>query len=88
MLLVSPDGRDGSLQAHHDGFLYGTLLEAGEEVQHELAPGRKAYVHVARGNVTVNGQPLGSGDGAKIEDTRRAHFEGLSSAEVLLFDLC
>jgi redox-sensitive bicupin YhaK (pirin superfamily) len=87
VLLVSPDGRDGSLQAHQDSFMYGTLLETGEEVQHEFAPGRRAYVHVARGTVAVNGQPLGSGDGAKIEDTRRVHLEGLGSTEVLLFDL-
>ncbi|MEE4377661.1 MAG: pirin family protein [Candidatus Competibacteraceae bacterium] len=87
VLLVSPDGRDGSLQAHQDGFLYGTLLETGEDVQHELAPGRKAYIHVARGNVTVNGQPLGGGDGAQIDDIDQVHLEGLDSAEVLLFDL-
>ncbi|HWP00342.1 MAG TPA: pirin family protein [Methylococcus sp.] len=54
-LLVSPDGRDGSISAHQDGLLYGTLLDAGE---HELGPGRRGYVHVARGSVVVNGQAL------------------------------
>ncbi|MEZ5585085.1 MAG: pirin family protein [Candidatus Competibacteraceae bacterium] len=86
-LLISPDGRDGSLQAHQDGFLYGTLLEKGEEVKLEVAPGRKGYVHVARGNVAVNGQPLAGGDGAQIADAHRIHLEGLGRAEVLLFDL-
>lgn len=86
-LLVSPDGRDGSLSAHQDGLLYGTLLEAGEAVEHPLAAGRRAYVHVARGQVAVNGTPLGGGDGATLEGIDHVHLEGLGHAEVLLFDL-
>lgn len=87
VLLVSPDGRDGSLSAHQDGLLYGTLLEAGETVEHPLAAGRRAYVHVARGQVAVNGTPLGSGDGVTLADVDHVHLEGLGHAEVLLFDL-
>jgi redox-sensitive bicupin YhaK (pirin superfamily) len=87
VLLVSPDGRDGSLSAHQDGLLYGTLLEAGESVEHPLAAGRRAYVHVARGQVAVNRTPLGSGDGATLEGVDHVHLEGLGTAEVLLFDL-
>lgn len=87
VLLVSPDGRDGSLSAHQDGLLYGTLLEAGESVEHPLAAGRRAYVHVARGTAAVNGTPLGSGDGATLDDVDHVHLEGLGHAEVLLFDL-
>lgn len=87
VLLVSPDGRDGSLSAHQDGLLYGTLLEAGESVEHPLAVGRRAYVHVARGQVAVNGTPLGSGDGVTLDDVDHVHLEGLGHAEVLLFDL-
>lgn len=87
VLLVSPDGREGSLSAHQDGLLYGTLLEAGESVEHPLASGRRAYVHVARGQVAVNGTPLDSGDGATLDDVDHVHLEGLGHAEVLLFDL-
>jgi hypothetical protein len=87
VLLVSPDGRDGSLSAHQDGLLYGTLLEAGETVEHPLAAGRRAYVHVARGSIAVNGTPLGSGDGATLESVNHVYLEGLGHAEVLLFDL-
>ena len=87
VLLVSPDGRDGSLSAHQDGRLYGTLLEAGETVEHPLAAGRRAYVHVARGSIAVNGTPLGSGDGATLESVDHVRLEGLGHAEVLLFDL-
>jgi redox-sensitive bicupin YhaK (pirin superfamily) len=86
-LLVSPDGRDGSLSAHQDGLLYGTLLEAGEAVEHVLAAGRRAYVHVARGRVAVNGQPMDSGDGVALDDVGQVRLEGLGHAEVLLFDL-
>jgi hypothetical protein len=87
VLLVSPDGRDGSISAHQDGLLYGTLLEAGENVRHPLAAARRAYVHVARGRVSVNGQPMDTGDGATLGDVSEVHLEGLDHAEVLLFDL-
>jgi redox-sensitive bicupin YhaK (pirin superfamily) len=87
VLLVSPDGRDGSISAHQDGLLYGTLLEAGENVRHSLAAGRRAYVHVARGRVSVNGQPMDTGDGATLSDVSKVNLEGLDHAEVLLFDL-
>ncbi len=87
VLLVSPDGRNGSLSAHQDALLYGTLLEAGESVEHHIAAGRCAYVHVARGQVAVNGTTLGSGDGATLADVDHVRLEGLGYAEVLLFDL-
>lgn len=87
VLLVSPDGRDGSLSAHQDSLVYGTLLEAGEAVEHPLAAGRRAYVHVARGEVVVDGTALASGDGATLADVDRVRLEGMAHAEVLLFDL-
>ncbi|MBU2641369.1 MAG: pirin family protein [Gammaproteobacteria bacterium] len=87
VLLVSPDGRDGSLSAHQDGLLYGTLLEAGEAVEHALSAGRRAYVHVARGRVAVNGQSMDTGDGVALDDVTQVRLEGLGHAEVLLFDL-
>lgn len=87
VLLVSPDGRDGSLSAHQDGLVYGTLLEAGVSVRHALASGRRAYVHVARGRVAVNGIALGTGDGATLDNVDEVRLDGLAHAEVLLFDL-
>ena len=86
-LLVSPDGRDGSLSAHQDGFLYGALLEGGEAIEHDLDAGRRAYLHVARGRATLNGEPLAAGDGAAIEGIDRVRIEGVAGAELLLFDL-
>ena len=86
-LLVSPDGRDGSVKIRQDNDLYATVLGAGETVKHELKPERHAYVQVARGSVTLNGKPLGEGDGAAISDEETVELTGAKDAEVLLFDL-
>jgi redox-sensitive bicupin YhaK (pirin superfamily) len=86
-LIASPDGRDGSTTIHQDAWVYATLLDKGEAVTHALAPGRAVYVHVARGSLTVNGEQLAQGDGAKVIDEPRIVLENAAGAEVLLFDL-
>jgi redox-sensitive bicupin YhaK (pirin superfamily) len=70
---------------HQDADLYTTTLRDGASVTQNLRPGRYGWVHVARGNVTVNGQPLAAGDGAAIEAEPRVTIAG--DGEVLLFDL-
>ena len=65
-LIASNDGRDGSVTVHQDASLYAALLEPGEEVAHQLAPGRHAWAQVARGAVELNGQLLQQGDGAAV----------------------
>ena len=87
VLLVSPDGRDGSIATDQDALMYGTVLTAGRSVGYRLAEGRRAYVHVARGKVDVNGRQLGPGDGAAVHDHQKLVFEGIDDAEILLFDL-
>ncbi|MFT3912796.1 MAG: pirin family protein [Anaeromyxobacteraceae bacterium] len=88
-LLASPEQADGSLAIHADARVYATLLGEGEEVRHPLAPGRHAWVQVARGAVTVNGTALAAGDGAALsaEDAVALRGSGAGPAEVLLFDL-
>jgi quercetin 2,3-dioxygenase len=86
-LLVSPDGRDGSLKIRQDNDLYATVLGKGEAVRHELKPDRHAYVQVARGSVALNGKPLDEGDGAAISAEKAVELTGVNNAEVLLFDL-
>lgn len=86
-LLVSPDGREGSISANQDALLYGTLLEAGEVVQHPLSEKRQAYLQVVRGSVVLDGHPLTGGDGAHIQADGVIRIEATDSAEVLLFDL-
>lgn len=86
-LLVSPDGRDGSIKIRQSNELYATVLEKGESVRHELKPKRHAYVQVARGSVTLNGTQLEEGDGAAISEEKAVELAGVKNAEVLLFDL-
>ena len=86
-LVVSPDGRDGSLTIGQDTCLYAGLLSRGEATEQSLAPGRSAWVHVARGTVTLNGEKLGPGDGAGITKLEVLSFKGTDDADVLLFDL-
>ncbi len=86
-LVVSPDGREDSVKIRQDNELYATVLAPGEAVQHALKPERHAYVQVARGTVTLNGQPLEPGDGAAVSDERIINLVGVKDAEVLVFDL-
>lgn len=92
-LVGSRDGRDGSVTIHQDISLYATTLAEGETVDHVLAPGRVAWVQVARGAIALNGQALTAGDGAAIEasvgdDLDRITLTGAANeAEVLLFDM-
>ena len=86
-LVASRDGRDGSVTIHQDAALYLGLLEKGERTTYEPGPGRHAWVHVARGEIELNGKRLGEGDGAAVTDEKRLELAGKSSAEVLVFDL-
>jgi quercetin 2,3-dioxygenase len=86
-LIASPDGGDGSLTLHQDARVYASILEKGTELAHALAPGRKAWVQVARGRVLVNGKELVAGDGAALTDERNVTLAGAEPSELLLFDL-
>jgi quercetin 2,3-dioxygenase len=86
-LLASPSGEDGSVTIHQDAWLYGSILEPGEEVVHPLTQGRHAWLQVLRGKITVNGQALGPSDGAALSEEERVVVTAQDSAEVLLFDL-
>ena len=87
-LVASGDGREGSVTIHQDAAVYATVLGPADTVVHPLASDRRAYVQVARGTVTVNGQRLHAGDGARIKDEAKITLVGAEeSAEVLLFDL-
>jgi hypothetical protein len=86
-LIASPDGRDGSVTIHQDAFVYAALLDGTEAARHSLAPGRRAYVHLARGELTVNGQPLRAGDALKASGEREIRLESGRDSEVIFFDL-
>ncbi|MBL8793860.1 MAG: pirin family protein [Planctomycetia bacterium] len=86
-LVASPDGRDGSLTIHQDASLYRSSLQPGEEVSHELQPGRHAWVQVLRGQAAVNGTDLTAGDGAMLTAPAALTIRGVEPADVLVFDL-
>jgi hypothetical protein len=86
-LIASPGGRDGSVSINADADVYATLLDAGQRVSLDLRSGRGAWVHVARGEVTVNGKRLQTGDGASTETAGKLEIEGAAASEVLVFDL-
>src|SRR5262245_3813711 len=86
-LVASPDGRDGALTVHADANLYTGLLDGPERAQLALAPGRLGYVHLARGALQVNGQPLSAGDAALLTSEARIELAQGRGAEVLVFDL-
>jgi len=86
-LVASPGGREGSVTIHQDAFLYAGLLDGAERAIHALKPGRRAYVHVARGRLTANGKALEAGDALKAVGVAEIVLEKGEQAEVLLFDL-
>ncbi|AHB07676.1 quercetin 2,3-dioxygenase [Pandoraea pnomenusa] len=86
-LIISPDGQDASLRIHQDARVYAGLFDGDESATLTLAPNRYAYVHVARGSVTLNGVALGEGDGVRVRDETALTLSKGSDAEVLVFDL-
>jgi redox-sensitive bicupin YhaK (pirin superfamily) len=86
-LLASADGREGSITVHQEVELLGTILSAGQDLTHILAPGRHAWLQVVRGDVTLLGKPLTEGDGVALSEERELHLEARSETELLLLDL-
>jgi redox-sensitive bicupin YhaK (pirin superfamily) len=86
-LVASPDGAQGSVTLHADAALYAGLLDADQRAQVSIAPGRKAYVHLVRGALKVNGQALQTGDAAVMADETQIELSDAQDAEVLVFDL-
>jgi redox-sensitive bicupin YhaK (pirin superfamily) len=86
-LVASPDGAFGSVTLHADARLYAGLFEGAESVRLALNPQRKAYVHLVRGQLAVNGEVLRAGDAALLEGLADLTLDQGQDAEVLVFDL-
>jgi hypothetical protein len=86
-VVASPDGRDGSVTIHQDALLYLANLDGDQHAELALAPGRHAWIQVARGEVTVGGERLVAGDGAAVTDQPAVTLGQGKAAEVLVFDL-
>ena len=86
-LLAAPAGEGGAVAIHQDARVYAGLFDGPEAADLPIGPARRAYVHVARGEVTVNGEALRAGDAAMLEGEPAVRIDGGRQAEVLVFDL-
>ena len=86
-LIVSPDRAQGSLLIHQDARVYAGLFDGAETADLQVQPGRRIYVHVARGSLLANGVALEAGDALRITGGTHLHVDGGCDAEVLVFDL-
>ncbi len=86
-LVTSKTGRDGSIAIHQDADLWLGKLDAGQQVVHPLANNRNAWVHVAEGEVVLNGKTLAGGDAAAISSEAKLELSANKPSQVLLFDL-
>jgi redox-sensitive bicupin YhaK (pirin superfamily) len=87
VLVISPDGRDGSATIHQDAEVYRILLDPGQTVTHELRKNRGAWLQIAEGALTLNGVALATGDGASSETPGTLTLAATEPTEALLFDL-
>ncbi|HEK1011595.1 TPA: pirin family protein [Pseudomonas putida] len=86
-LIISPEGKQGSLQVRQDARVYAGLFDGDEHATLTLADNRYAYVHVARGRIELNGQLLREGDGVRMRKEQVIELSNGRDAEVLVFDL-
>jgi quercetin 2,3-dioxygenase len=86
-LVASKTGRDGSFEIHQDAELLLGKLDAGQKVSHALAKDRHAWLHIAEGEVTVNGQKLSGGDAIGVSEEGVLEIAASKPSQVLLFDL-
>ncbi len=86
-LVASPDGAMGSVKIHADAAVYAGLLDGNESVSLALDPQRKAYVHLVRGSLNINGHTLQAGDAVRLSDEDSLTLSAGQDAEVLVFDL-
>jgi hypothetical protein len=86
-LVASKTGRDGSMEIHQDADLLLGKLDAGQSVSHALAKDRHAWVHVAEGEVTINGSKLSGGDAVAVSGENELNITAAKPSQVLLFDL-
>ncbi len=85
--IASPDGRDGSLRITLDALVFWSVVPLGQHLIHPVSPGRRAWLHIVEGRVSLDGSVLNAGDGARSAGERAISFTALETATVLLFDV-
>jgi redox-sensitive bicupin YhaK (pirin superfamily) len=86
-LIASEDGRDGSVTVHQDVSLFASILDANETIDHVMDQTRHAWIQVARGSISVNGENAEQGDGVVVFGEPSLTFQAQQRSEILLFDL-
>jgi redox-sensitive bicupin YhaK (pirin superfamily) len=86
-LVTSKSGRDGSIAIHQDADLWLGKLDPGQRAVHAVAADRHAWIHVAEGEISLNGTPLGGGDAASVSERGALELTATKPSQVLLFDL-
>jgi redox-sensitive bicupin YhaK (pirin superfamily) len=86
-LIASSDGRDGSVLIHQNASVFASMLDQNSSIDTTLTPGRKAWLQVTSGEVSINGIVLNSGDAAAIQNESAIKIEGRQPSEFILFDL-
>jgi redox-sensitive bicupin YhaK (pirin superfamily) len=86
-LIAAHDGAEGSVVIHQQARVYAALLDGTERAEFPVAPGRRAWLQMARGALSVDGVPLSAGDGARTAGPAQLTLHGGTAAEVLIFDL-
>ena len=86
-LIAAPDGAQGAVRLHQDARVYAGLFSGAEEAPLSIAAGRRAWLHVARGEVALDDTHLAAGDGAGMPGPARLRLHQGREAEVLWFDL-
>jgi len=87
VLVISPDGREGSATIHQDADIYRIRLQPGQTVTHELKAGRGAWLQIAEGALKINDADLTTGDAASTEQPGLLTFTAVKPTEAILFDL-
>ncbi|MGA2175290.1 MAG: pirin family protein [Verrucomicrobiota bacterium] len=87
LLVTSKTGRDGSIAIHQDADLWLARFSARNHATHKLAKGRHAWIHVAEGQVSLNGEKLCGGDAAAVSEETSLELSAIEPSQVLLFDL-
>ena len=86
-LVASKSGHGGSIPINQDVNVFVGKFKAGDKTSHALKPGRHGWLHVAEGEVELNGRSLKAGDGAAVSDENELVLEATVPAQVILFDL-
>ena len=87
VVVISPDGRDGSAVIHQDAIVRRLRLAANDALVHEVRPGRGTWIQLITGELQVGDATLQAGDGASTEDAGMLQVTAKTPVEALLFHL-